>query len=78
MNIYEECFADFEPWDGAMYTWNALQRYNKIGALKAILANAYFGGGMSEADLNDLLWFEPETVCEWVGLNYDAESGYIA
>jgi hypothetical protein len=73
-----ECFAGFEPWGGAMYTWNVLQRCNKIGVLKAILETSYFCGGMSEVDLNDLLCFESETVCEWVGLSYDSESGYIA
>lgn len=29
--------------------------------------------GMSETELNDLLWFEPDTVFEWVGLRTETQ-----
>jgi len=76
MKIYKEGLADFEPWMGAVDTWDVLLRRNKIGVLETILEDVYFEG-MRETDLNDLLWFEPETVYEWVGLCYDEESGEI-
>ena len=35
--------------------------------LEAILEDAY-PDGMDETELNDLLWFEPETIFEWLGI----------
>ena len=77
MKLYKEGITNFEPWSGAVDTWNALEEFNKIDELESILEDIY-PDGMPETDLNDLLWFEPETVYEWVGLEYDEDSGKVS
>lgn len=75
-------FFEFQPWSGAVDTWNTLHDYDKLDELEAILDTTYIdsegNGIMSETELNDLLWFEPETVYEWVGLYYDPETGEVS
>jgi hypothetical protein len=75
-------FSEFRPWSGAVDTWNTLMDYDKLDELEALLDSTYIDengeGIMSETELNDLLWFEPETVCEWVGLYYNDETGEIS
>jgi hypothetical protein len=70
MKIYKDGIEGFSAWSGAIATWDAIQEYDKVNELETILDEIY-PEGMSETDLNDLLWFEPETVCEWVGLYYN-------
>lgn len=71
MKIYkEESLSNFEWWSGAVYT--AQRIWEERGTegwneLEAILEDAY-PDGMDETELNDLLWFEPETIFEWLGI----------
>ena len=71
MKIYtEQSLADFKFWSGAETT--AQRIWEERGTegwneLEAILEDAY-PDGMDETELNDLLWFEPETVYEWLGI----------
>ena len=75
-------FSEFRPWSGAVDTWNTLADYDKLDVLESILDTTFIDengeGIMSETELNDLLWFEPETVYEWVGLYYNDETGEIS
>jgi len=75
-------FSEFRPWSGAVDTWNTLADYDKLDVLESILDSTYIDengeGIMSETELNDLLWFEPETVYEWVGLYYNDETGEVS
>ena len=77
MKLYTEEIKNFKAWSGAVDTWNALKEHDKIETLEAVLEEIYIDG-MSEIELNDMLWFKPETVCDWVGLNYDEETGEIS
>ena len=71
MKIYkEESLSNFEWWSGAEDT--AQRIWEERGTegwneLEAILEDAY-PDGMDETELNDLLWFEPETIFEWLGI----------
>lgn len=71
MKIYkEESLSNFEWWSGAKLTAQRIDE--ELGErgwdeLEAILEDAY-PDGMDETELNDLLWFEPETVFEWLGI----------
>ena len=71
MKIYtEQSLADFKFWSGAETT--AQRIWEERGTegwneLEAILEDAY-PDGMDETELNDLLWFEPETIFEWLGI----------
>lgn len=73
MKIYSETnLENFEAWSGAADTLYRVKEEGKCGELEAILENLY-PDGMSETELNDLLWFEPETVFEWLGIEEEEE-----
>lgn len=67
MSIY-----DFEPWSGAVNTYRRLERNNKLNDLEGLLPELFIGD-IEETELNDLLWFEPDTVYEIVGLETESE-----
>lgn len=71
MKIYkEESLANFEFWSGAEDTaqriWEEKGREG-FDQLEAILEDAY-PDGIDATELNDLLWFDAETVYEWLGI----------
>ena len=67
MDIY-----DYEPWSGAVYAYERITREGKLDELDNVLEEVY-PEGIDETELNDLLWFEPETVYEWLGMRTEAE-----
>lgn len=76
-------FGQYKPWSGAVDTWDNLERFDKIDLLEQILDDTYYDENageavLSETELNDLLWFEPETVYEWVGLYYNDSTGEVS
>lgn len=70
--ICRKSFADFEPWSGAVDTWERIQEVGKIDDLENILEDVY-PDGIDETELNDLLWFEPETIYEWLDMPTDEQ-----
>lgn len=60
-------FSNFKPWSGAVETWERIEEAGKVDELEFILDDVY-PDSMSDTELNDLLWFEPETVFEWLGI----------
>lgn len=71
--LYKEIsIYDFEPWSGAVNTYERLERNNKLNDLEWLLPEL-FNGDVEETELNDLLWFEPNTVYELVGLQTESE-----
>ena len=76
MKIYtEKSLVDFEWWSGAKDTAETIEK--KLGEkgweqLEAILEEQY-PDGIDETALNDLLWFEPELVFEWIGIEEEEE-----
>lgn len=73
MSIYKEFdFDSFQPWSGAVDTYNRIQEEGKGAALETILDELY-PDGMTETELNDLLWFEPETIFEWLGIEEEED-----
>ena len=77
MKLYTEGIGNFKAWSGAVDTWGALEEHGRLETLESLLEEIY-PDGMSETELNDLLWFEPEMVCEWVGLSYNVDTGEIS
>lgn len=76
-------FDEFKPWSGAIDVWNTLEEFGKLDLLEQTLDDIYYDETageaiLSETELNDLLWFEPETVYEWVGLYYNDETGEVS
>lgn len=73
MKLYREFSEGYTPWSGAKETYQRIQDAGKWDTLEAVLEDIY-PDGMTETELNDLLWFEPETVFEWLGIS-DEETG---
>lgn len=72
MKLYREFSEGYTPWSGAVDTYNRIQDAGKWETLEAVLEDIY-PDGMTETELNDLLWFEPETVYEWLGISDEEE-----
>ena len=58
----------FQPWSGAVTTWDKIKTAGLIDELDSLLEEVY-PEGLSETELNDLLWFEPEWILESLGLS---------
>lgn len=73
MRIYSELDLNtFEAWSGAVNTLDRIRLEGKCEELESVLEDLY-PEGIDETALNDLLWFEPEIVYEWVGLRTESE-----
>lgn len=62
--------GDFEPWSGAVSTWDLIVGANKVDALDFLLEDLY-PEGIGQTELNDLLWFEADWVLDMLGISRD-------
>lgn len=70
MKLYSDTSINrFEFWAGAKDNKNRFS-YDEMEQIEAILEDCY-PEGIDETQLNDIFWFEPETLCEWLGLDFD-------
>ena len=69
---YELDLNSFQAWSGAKDTLERIQREGKCAELENILDDIY-PDGMTETELNDLLWFESESVYEWLGIRSESQ-----
>lgn len=69
---YELDLNSFEAWSGAKDTLERIQREGKCAELENILEELY-PDGMTETELNDLLWFDSESVYEWLGIRSEPQ-----
>ena len=68
MKIYEEkSLKDFEFWSGAKDTVKYLTD-DELDTIESILEDIY-PEGMEDTQINDLFWFEDDTIAEWLGYN---------
>ncbi len=65
--ISEKHVKNFSPWSAAKDTFAAIEDADKMDALESTLEELY-PNGMTDTELNDLLWFESDTVYEWLGM----------
>lgn len=65
-------FSDYEPWSGAVDTYERIVAEDKLDELESILEEMY-PDGIGVTELNDILWFEPETIYEWLGIEENEE-----
>ena len=63
---------NFEAWSGAKDTLNKLIELDKCEELEAVLEDIY-PDGISETQLNDILWFDDEWIFETLGIEEDEE-----
>ena len=69
---YELDLNSFQAWSGAQDTLERIQREGKCAELENVLEELY-PDGMTETELNDLLWFDSETVYEWLGIRSEGQ-----
>lgn len=66
MKIYrEESLSNFEFWSGAKDTVEYLTE-NELDTIESILKDLY-PDGIDETTINDIFWFEGNTIAEWLG-----------
>ena len=80
--LYDECkkkdldedlkiladMSDYEPWSGAVETYNYLRDNNLLDTLDSYLEDIY-PDGITMTQLNDILWFDSEWVYDLLGVN---------
>lgn len=71
----ETSLSNFQFWSGAVENANSLT-CEELDDLEKIFEDLY-PDGMSDTQINDIMWFDFEWVCEALGLEYDTESGEI-
>ena len=69
---YELDLNRFKAWAGAVDTLDKIQREGKCEELENILDDLY-PDGMTETQLDDLLWFDSEQVYEWLGIRSEEQ-----
>lgn len=63
---------NFDAWSGAKDTKETILRENKADDFEALIDELY-PNGLSETQLNDLLWFESDWIYESLGISEDEE-----
>jgi len=67
MKIYSDLdLKTFEFWSGGKDR-AILFTDEELETIEQNLSDC-FPDGMDETALNDIFWFEPETLCEWIGI----------
>lgn len=62
---------NFEAWSGGKSTLDRIINEGKCDELESMLEELY-PDGMTDTELNDLLWFDSDTVFGWLGIRtYD-------
>ena len=70
MKLYtEESLVNFKFWAGGADNRNRFS-YTEMETIESILEDCY-PDGMEDTMLNDIFWFEPETLCEWLDIDMD-------
>ena len=73
MKITKEIsFSQFEPWSGAVDTYNRIVEADKEDELESLIDELYTDG-LSDTELNDLLWFESDWLLESLGITEEDE-----
>ena len=72
--LYKEMsIHDFKPWSGAVNTYERLKRNDKLDDLEWSLSEIFGKDDIEETELNDLMWFDPDVIYEFVGLLTESE-----
>ena len=69
---YDLDLNSFNAWSGAVDTLDRIQREGKCEELENILEDLY-PDGITETQLNDLLWFDSEQIYEWLGIRSEEQ-----
>lgn len=64
-------FSDYQPWSGAVEHYNRIVDERGEDRLENALEQIFDGETPTATAINDLLWFEPETVYSVLGMKPD-------
>ena len=67
----EENFSDFEPWSGAVSTWQRIMDEGKADEADRYLEEIEPADGWTKTAINDLLWFDSDLVYKALGMRPD-------
>ena len=78
MKVYKEITSlyDFEPWAGAVDTYNKIVEAGKAEEFIDQIEKLFSGQDVSETEINDMLWFETEECFKLVGLDENGNEKY--
>ena len=68
----EISLSEFNAWSGAISTLERIREEGLCDELEAIIEELY-PDGIDETTLNDILWFDSDTVFEWLGISEEEE-----
>ena len=63
-------FSDYQPWSGARDTYALIDCHNKLEDLDRLITECY-PDGLTQTELNDILWFDSEWVLDSLGIEDD-------
>lgn len=74
MRIYNDNarLSDFDAWSGAKDTKETILKANKGEDFDSLIEELY-PDGLSETQLNDILWFESDWIYESLGITEEEE-----
>ena len=70
--IQEIGISEFEAWSGAVDTQQTIIDNNKESEFDSLIEELY-PDGLTDTQLNDLLWFEEEWIFESIGISTEEE-----
>lgn len=65
-------FVDFTPWAGATSNYERIVEEGKLDAFETLLEECY-PDGIEEVQINDILWFDFDWVCNCLGMKKDED-----
>jgi hypothetical protein len=71
--ISEISISQFEAWSGAIDTQKKIVSENKEKEFDSYIEELY-PDGLTDTELNDLLWFDSDSVFEYLGISEDEET----
>ena len=70
--ISEIGLREFNTWSGATDTKNTIIEANKGDDFDSLIEELY-PDGLTDTQLNDILWFDPEWIFESLGINQEED-----
>lgn len=68
----EICIQEFEPWMGAEDTYKKIEEAGKLDDLENYI-NTCYPNGINETKLNDMLWFDGDSILTMLGIETEED-----
>ena len=65
-------FSEYTPWSGAVDVYDKISEAGKLDDLESLL-DEWFDGEATITQINDVLWFDYESVFDALGIPTDEE-----